>query len=168
MTVAPVRTIIERNTMSRNKSTGASVERLYRELEDAETRADGEADLPTELVGDVAEELSEGRTLSFEEALVKESLDEVLLVLVALSEEGTHGKGLMSDLKTFFDANLSPGTVYPRLHELEEEGLLEVQELVRTKEYRIADEERVRERIAGAMREHLALAAIFRNSLGRL
>ena len=154
--------------MSRNKSTGASVERLYRELEDAETRADGEADLPTELVGDVAEELPEGRSLNFEEALVKESLDEVLLVLVALGEEETHGKGLMSDLKTFFDANLSPGTVYPRLHQLEEEGLLEVQELVRTKEYRIADEERVRERIAGAMREHLALAAIFRNSLGRL
>ena len=158
----------ERNIMSRNESTGASVERLYRELEDAETRADGEADLPAELVGDVAEELSEGRNLGFEEALVKESLDEVLLVLVALGEEGTHGKGLMSDLKTFFDANLSPGTVYPRLHELEEEGLLEVQELVRTKEYRIADEERVGERIAGAMQQHFALAAVFRNGLGRL
>ena len=154
--------------MSRNESTGASVERLYRELEDAETRANDEAGLPAELVGDVAEELSGGRRLGFEESLVKESLDEVLLVLVALGEEETHGKGLMSDLKTFFDANLSPGTVYPRLHQLEEEGLLEVQELVRTKEYRIADEERVRERIAGAMREHLALAAIFRNSLGRL
>ena len=80
--------------MSRNESTGASVERLYRELEDAETRADGEADLPAELVGDVAEELSEGQTLGFEEALVKESLDEVLLVLIALGEEGTHSEGL--------------------------------------------------------------------------
>ena len=168
MTVAPVRTIIERNTMSRNKSTGASVERLYRELENAKSRADDKADLPAELVGDVAEELSEGRSLGFEEALVKESLDEVLLVLVALGEEETHGKGLMSDLKTFFDANLSPGTVYPRLHELEEEGLLEVQKLVRTKEYRIADEERVGERIAGAMQQHFALAAVFRNGLGRL
>jgi DNA-binding transcriptional ArsR family regulator len=153
--------------MSRNNSTGASVERLYRELDAAETRADDETDLPAGLVGDVADELSEGRRLDFEEALVKESLDEVLLVLVALGEEGTHGKGLMSDLETFFGANLSPGTVYPRLHELEEEGLLEVHELVRTKEYRIADEERVQERIAGAMQQHLALAAVFRNGLRR-
>ena len=153
--------------MSRNNSTGASVERLYRELDAAETRADDETDLPAELVGDVADELSEGRRLDFEEALVKESLDEVLLVLVALGEEGTHGKGLMSDLETFFGANLSPGTVYPQLHELEEEGLLEVHELVRTKEYRIADEERVRERIASAMQQHLALAAVFRSGLGR-
>ena len=153
--------------MSRNNSTGASVERLYRELDAAETRADDETDLPAKLVGDVADELSEGRRLDFEEALVKESLDEVLLVLVALGEEGTHGKGLMSDLETFFGANLSPGTVYPRLHELEEEGLLEVHELVRTKEYRIADEERVQERIAGAMQQHLALAAVFRNGLRR-
>jgi hypothetical protein len=80
--------------MGRNESTGASIDRLCRELEDAETRADDEADLPAELVGAVAEELSGGRSLGFEEALVRESLDEVLLVLVALGEEGTHGEGL--------------------------------------------------------------------------
>jgi DNA-binding HxlR family transcriptional regulator len=154
--------------MSTNESTGASVERLHRELEAAGTRADEEPDLPAELVDDVADELSGDRTLDFEEALVTESLDEVLLVLVGLGEEGTHGKGLMSDLETVFGADLSPGVVYPRLHELEEEGLLEVQELVRTKEYRIADGERVRERIEGAMRQHLALAAVFRNGLGRI
>ena len=74
----------------------------------------------------------------------------------------------MSDLEAVFGADLSPGVVYPRLHELEEEGLLEVQELVRTKEYRIADGERVRERIEGAMRQHLALAAVFRNGVGRI
>jgi DNA-binding HxlR family transcriptional regulator len=154
--------------MSTNESTGASVERLHRELEAAGTRADEEPDLPAELVDDVADELSGDRTLDFEEALVTESLDEVLLVLVGLGEEGTHGKGLMSDLETVFGTDLSPGVVYPRLHELEEEGLLEVQELVRTKEYRIADGGRVRERIEGAMRQHLALAAVFRNGLGQI
>ena len=151
--------------MSTNESTGASVERLYRELDAAETRADDETDLPAELVGDVADELSEGRRLDFEEALVKESLDEVLLVLVALGEEGTHGKGLMSDLETFFGANLSPGTVYPRLHELEEEGLLEVHELVRTKEYRIADAEAAQDRIHQAFKQHFALGTIFDRAL---
>ena len=154
--------------MSTNENTGASVERLYRELEDEETRTDDGAELSAELVGEVSDGLSGSRTLDVESALVTESLDEVLLVLVGLGEEGTHGKGLMSDLETVFGTDLSPGVVYPRLHELEEEGLLEVQELVRTKEYRIADGERVRERIEGAMRQHLALAAVFRNGLGRI
>ena len=154
--------------MSTNENTGASVERLYRELEDEETRTENEAELSAELVGEVSDGLSGSRTFDIESALVTESLDEVLLVLVGLGEEGTHGKGLMSDLETVFGADLSPGVVYPRLHELEEEGLLEVQELVRTKEYRIADGERVRERIEGAMRQHLALAAVFRNGLGRV
>ena len=154
--------------MSTNENTGASVERLYRELEDEETRTESEAELSAELVGEVSDGLSGSRTLDVESALVTESLDEVLLVLVGLGEEGTHGKGLMSDLETVFGADLSPGIVYPRLHELEEEGLLEVQELVRTKEYRIADGERVRERIEDAMRQHLALAAVFRNGLGRI
>ena len=154
--------------MNTNEITGASVERLYRELEDEETRTDDGAELSAELVGEVSNGLSGSRTFDIESALVTESLDEVLLVLVGLGEEGTHGKGLMSDLETVFGADLSPGVVYPRLHELEEEGLLEVQELVRTKEYRIADGERVRERIEGAMRQHLALAAVFRNGLGRI
>ena len=154
--------------MSTNENTGASVERLYRELEDEETRTDDEAELSAELVGEVSNGLPGSRTFDIESALVTESLDEVLLVLVGLGEEGTHGKGLMSDLETVFGADLSPGVVYPRLHELEEEGLLEVQELIRTKEYRIADEERVRERIEGTMRQHLALAAVFRNGLGRM
>lgn len=154
--------------MSRNNSTGASVERLYRELDAAETRADDETDLPAKLAGDVADELSEGRRLDFEEALVKESLDEVLLVLVGLGEEGTHGKGLMSDLETVFGADLSPGVVYPRLHELEEEGLLEVQELVRTKEYRIADGPAVQRRIEATLKHHFALGAVFESALDGL
>ena len=154
--------------MSTNENTGASVERLYRELEDEETRTDDGAELSAELVGEVSNGLPGSRTFDIESALVTESLDEVLLVLVGLGEGGAHGKGLISDLETVFGAHLSPGTIYPRLHELEEEGLLEVQELVRRKEYRIADGERVRERIEGAMRQHLALAAVFRNGLGRI
>jgi DNA-binding PadR family transcriptional regulator len=81
-------------------------------------------------------------------------------MLVALRDSDTHGKGLMEDLETVFDADLSPGTVYPRLHDLDDD-LLRVQELVRTKEYRIDDDEDARDRIEEAMRQHLALGFFF-------
>jgi len=107
-----------------------------------------------------------GTDFSFDDAIIKENLETVLLGLISV-RGGAHGKALMVDLSRFFDAELSPGTVYPRLHALEAEGLLQVHELVRTKEYTIDDETRVRERIERAMSQHLALGAVFRSSLGR-
>jgi DNA-binding PadR family transcriptional regulator len=98
---------------------------------------------------------------AFDESVVKGNLDEILLMLVALRDSDTHGKGLMEDLETVFDADLSPGTVYPRLHDLDDDDLLRVQELVRTKEYRIDDDEDARDRIEEAMRQHLALGFFF-------
>jgi DNA-binding PadR family transcriptional regulator len=74
----------------------------------------------------------------------------------------------MEDLERVFGAELSPGTVYPRLHELEEEGALQVQELVRTKEYRIDDFELCREEVEAAMRQHLALGFFFKAALDDL
>lgn len=103
----------------------------------------------------------------FDEAIVKENLEAVLLVLISI-RNGAHGKRLMGDLSDFFDAQLSPGTVYPRLHDLEAAGILQVHELVRTKEYTIADETGARERIERAMRQHLTLGAVFRASLDHL
>jgi predicted HAD superfamily phosphohydrolase len=52
----------------------------------------------------------------FDDALIKENLDEILLMLISLHGE-THGKELLSDLDGLFETELSPGTVYPRLHE---------------------------------------------------
>ncbi|PSP74155.1 PadR family transcriptional regulator [Halobacteriales archaeon QS_3_64_16] len=102
---------------------------------------------------------------SFDDAIIKENLEAILLGLISV-RGGAHGKALMGDLARFFDAELSPGTVYPRLHDLEAEGLLQVHELVRTKEYTIDDETRTRERIERAMGQHVALGAVFRSSLG--
>lgn len=101
----------------------------------------------------------------FGEATVKSELEEILLLLVAHREQDTHGKGLMSDLATVFDTRLSPGTVYPRLHDLEEDGLLQAQELVRTKEYRINDAEGMYKRIEAAMHQHLVLGLFFQTAL---
>jgi DNA-binding transcriptional ArsR family regulator len=101
----------------------------------------------------------------FDEATVKSELEELLLVLVAHREQGTHGKGLMGDLATVFDTRLSPGTVYPQLHDLEETGLLEAQELVRTKEYRIDDTEETYRQIEAAMLQHQVLGLFFELAL---
>ncbi|GAB3670820.1 helix-turn-helix transcriptional regulator [Halopiger thermotolerans] len=102
----------------------------------------------------------------FDEALIKENLDEILLMLIALREE-THGKELLSDLTHLFDATLSPGTVYPALHDLKEEEVLAMHTKVRTKEYSIDDEAYVREAVEQTMRQHLAFGLLLYAFLAR-
>jgi hypothetical protein len=157
--------------MSRDEVGGVSVEQLYQELTDVESSS-GEGALPehrsAEVVESVTDQLFPERSFRFEEELVKNSLDELLLVLVALRDGETHGKGLMEDLSQLFDARLSPGTVYPRLHDLEDDDVLEMHELVRTKEYRIADHEETRARTESAMTQHLALGFVFYSALEEL
>lgn len=157
--------------MTGDGESGTSVEQLYQELTDVgATGADG-ADpghRSEEVVEAVTEQLFPDRSFQFEEDLVKNSLDELLLVLVSLRDGETHGKGLMEDLSGLFDARLSPGTVYPRLHDLEEDDVLEMHELVRTKEYRIHDHEETRARIETAMTQHLTLGFVFYAALEEL
>ncbi len=158
--------------MDMNTNDGISAEQLRKELGAVETTADeaesADAGSSEEIVADVRQQLSGGGTFRFDEDLVKESLDDLLLVLIALNDGGAHGKGLMSDLANHFDAHLSPGTVYPRLHDLEEEGLLEVHELVKTKKYSIADTERTRRRIEQTLQHHIAIGSVFRASLDEI
>ncbi|WP_254861913.1 PadR family transcriptional regulator [Halovivax gelatinilyticus] len=97
--------------------------------------------------------------VQFDEAIVKENLEEVLLMLISLHGE-THGKELLSDLSRFFGTQLSPGTVYPSLHELEDEEVLSMHAKVRTKEYAIDDEEAVRGRLEQTMVQHLAFGLL--------
>lgn len=157
--------------MGADGTGGVSVEQLYQELtevESSETDGSDPGRRSEEIVDAVTEQLFPGRSFRFEEDLVKNSLDELLLVLVALRDGETHGKGLMEDLSQLFDARLSPGTVYPRLHELEEQDVLEMHELVRTKEYRIDDLEETRARIESSMAQHLALGFVFYSALDEL
>jgi len=77
----------------------------------------------------------------------------------------THGTGLMDELDHLFDAQVSPGTVYPRLHELDDEGILDVHELVQTKQYSISDDPTARDRIQCAVSQHLAMAMFLHASL---
>ena len=85
-----------------------------------------------------------------------------------LRSSETHGKGVMDDIEEFFGVDLSPGTVYPVLHDLEEEGLLSMHELVQTKEYSVEDAEATAEMLRRTMGQHLALGLVFRRALEEL
>lgn len=129
----------------------------------------GGADEPgtavSEVVADVEASLFGEDSFAFEETHVKSSLDELLLSLVALRTADTHGKQLLDDLAQEFDTILSPGTVYPRLHDLCDEDVLEQRELVKTKEYTLDDAATAEQTVAEAARQHLALGMVLRAAL---
>ena len=147
--------------------SGPSVETLVGKLR-ADDTADAEDDPAAEtatLVAETASELYDEDALDTDDGLVKGSLSELVVLLVGLRESGAHGKGIMEDVHRFFGTRLSPGTVYPTLHDLDEEGVLEMRELVQTKEYSVGDETAARERLKTAMRQHLALGVVFERAL---
>ena len=153
------------------ETQGPSVETLIGQL-----RTDGTADAGTDpdddpaaeaaaLMAETASVLHDEDALDIDDGLVKESLPELLVMLVGLRESDAHGKGVMSDINRFFGTRLSPGTVYPTLHELDEDGVLEMRELVQTKEYFLGDEAAVQERLEAAMKQHLTLGFVFQRAL---
>jgi DNA-binding PadR family transcriptional regulator len=150
--------------------TDETLQSLVRELEGIEGTADDTAATArTEaVVAETADALYDGSTLRVDEGLIKESLPELLTSLVELRRGETHGKGVMDDLERFFGADLSPGTVYPELHDLEDEGVLSVHELVQTKEYSIEDTDAAAASLEDAMARHLALGLVFRRALEEL
>lgn len=105
--------------------------------------------------------------IRFNEAIIKENLEEVLLLLIALHGE-THGKELLSNLAHFFDTQLSPGNMYPCLHKLEAEEVLAMHSMVRTKKYSIEDEDAARATIEHTMVQHLAFGLLLYAFLPRL
>ena len=160
-----------------------NTESVFDELSKAAT-ADSQSELydislrtTTESTKDIERELDElmdqvnaalpTDDVQFDEALIKENLDEILLMLIALREE-THGTELLSDLTQIFGAQLSPGMVYPSLHDLEEEDVLSMHAKVRTKEYSIADEEYVRATVERTMIQHMAFGLLLYAFLPRL
>ena len=116
------------------------------------------------LLSSVDEAAADGG-VAVDNGLVTESLDEILLAMIASSSNETHGTGLMEELERQFDVQLSPGTVYPRLHELEADGTLEVHELVQTKQYSISDRSAAKSQIERAVQQHLALGMFLQAAL---
>lgn len=114
-----------------------------------------------EVLNTIRSTLFSDSSFRFDEELVKQSLDEILVLLIAMRTEDTNGKSLMTDLTLLFDSQLSPGTVYPALHGMESDEVLEMFELVRSKEYRIDDREAANAMVTEAARQYLALGSFF-------
>jgi hypothetical protein len=144
-----------------DQQSNVTVEMLYRELS-GENSSVSQPESPELLLEAVSDALFPDSAVDLDESVVKGNLDAVLLALVATQDRNTHGKGLMETLSTSFGADFSPGTVYPCLHDLEDEGCLETRELVRTKEYAIHDDDISQERIQAAAQQHLALGAFLK------
>jgi hypothetical protein len=122
---------------------------------------------PETIMTAIANDLLDGGVdeVTVPRAVVTPTLDELLLALVTLREDDTHGTGLMEDIGTLFDVDPSPGTVYPRLHDLEAEGLLARHDLVKTKRYALEDEEAAADRIQRAASQHLAVGLFLHAAL---
>jgi hypothetical protein len=119
---------------------------------------------PAEVMSSITDELTE-EPPAFDEQLVTQGLDDLLLALIALRDDGTHGTGLIEDLEELFDVEPSPGTVYPRLHDLDEDGTLTRYDLVQTKQYDVADADAVESRLEAAMHQHLAVGLFLAEAL---
>lgn len=153
----------QRSQAREDGSTGASVEQLCKEFRNGQqggpAATAGSEEQPAATVEAVVGELFPERAFRFDEEMVKHSLEELLLVLIAV-QDGANGSKLMDDLEDHFETDLSPGILYPTLHDFDDEGLLESLELVRSKEYRIDDTEAARARAKSAARQHLALGYV--------
>ena len=150
------------NTLIQELSAGDELGATSPDAPSAEQETD-----PEQVLSSVMERLAVEESFAFDDEIVKQTLDEILIALISL-RDGTHGKALIDDLSRLFDAELSPGTVYPRLHDIENDGTLAMHELVRTKEYSVDDDEAAKSRIERAMYHHLALGLFLHDSLEEL
>ena len=96
---------------------------------------------------EISEEVNTGRSdgppagaVHLDRSFVSEYLDELIIAILFRCDEA-NGMDIIREFTHRFGVQFSPGTVYPHLHSLEEEGVLVCQERVRTKEYRIDDPE---------------------------
>ncbi|MFO7991199.1 MAG: response regulator [Thermoplasmata archaeon] len=88
-------------------------------------------------------------------------LDELILLLIK-SEDGATGKELMSGLKDLFGINLSSSIVYPRLHDLQDDGVLSINERIRSKEYVFKDEKKADEMINRKLKQLFGIYGIMK------
>jgi DNA-binding PadR family transcriptional regulator len=79
-------------------------------------------------------------SVHLDRSFVSEYLDELIIAILFRCDEA-NGMEIIREFTHRFGVQFSPGTVYPHLHSLEDEGILACRESVQTKEYRIDDPE---------------------------
>ncbi len=105
--------------------------------------------------------LDEDYLHSISEKNIIAELDDILVLLIAV-RNGACGKELLQDLRRLFGADLSPGTVYPHLTGLADEGMLAMSELKTRKVYRIADTEAAFDQVEPAVNRFLTFAIVLK------
>lgn len=93
--------------------------------------------------------------------IIVAQLDEILLLLIAVRDGGC-GKELLQDLRRLFGTDLSPGTVYPHLNDLEEEDALEMCELSKRKVYRLADTDAALARVESTVNQLFTVSLVLK------
>lgn len=146
-----------------------SVEPVFEELLSTEQQ-DGDASAFARVVEDSAERLfgAEPDALDIDDEKTKSSLAELLIASVAVTETRPHGKLLIEELSDTLDTSVSPGTLYPELHGLSDDGILTQHELVHTKVYSIDDSATARERLLRGAQTHLLLGQVLYSAVERL
>lgn len=100
-----------------------------------------------------------------ERSFASEYLDELIIAILFRCEEA-NGMDIIREFTHQFGVQFSPGTVYPHLHSLEEEGILARRECVQTKEYRIDDPEAARTYLTSVLSQ-LTCVEAFLSGTGR-
>jgi DNA-binding transcriptional ArsR family regulator len=96
--------------------------------------------------------------------IVTEHIDAVLPLLIAL-RDGACGKELLQDIRRLFGTDLSPGTVYPHLSDLADDGILEMQKLSKRKVYRLSDPDAALTRVDHAADQLLLFSFVLKRAL---
>lgn len=102
--------------------------------------------------------------VSLNRSVANEYLDELILALLLRHEEA-NGMDIIREFAHLFGVQFSPGTVYPHLHALAEEDVLECRECIRTKEYRIADREEAEAYLESAVSQLSCLETFLETTL---
>lgn len=97
-------------------------------------------------------------SIALNDCLVKTYLDEILLILIN-RRNGACGQEIVQDLYRL-GCSVSQGTVYPHLHSLTDDGILEVHQKRNSKQFNISDHERVTELVRSAFEDLGSLSAV--------
>lgn len=92
----------------------------------------------------------------------------MLVALVVMADTDPHGKKLIDELSGALDTGVSPGTIYPGLHRLHDNGVLKQHELVQTKVYSVADQQAARDQLVRGAQTHLLLGRMLHSAAAEL
>lgn len=119
--------------------TDNDIETLLSEFTDRVEQQLEQSETPSEVDAGASDGPPAGG-VHLDRSFVSEYLDELIIAILFRCDEA-NGMDIIREFTHRFGVQFSPGTVYPHLHSLEEEGVLVCRERVRTKEYRIDDPE---------------------------